>query len=88
MDKKPLRAGIALAGTTAAFYTFCTLLWVLAPTAFLSFMNSLFHGMDFSTMANSPQFSASGFLVALVVLSIWALGAGVFFSWLFNRLGR
>ena len=88
MDSKPLRTGIALAGTTAVFYALCTLAWILAPDAFLSFMNGLFHGMDFSAMVKSPQFSGSGFLLALVVLSTWALGAGTFFSWLLNRLGR
>lgn len=88
METTSLRTGIAFAATTALFYSLCTVVWVLVPDSFLSFMNKLFHGMDFSTMATPQAFTFSGFLIALIVLSIWALGAGMFFSWLLNRLGR
>jgi len=48
------------------------LVWALAPVPFLGFMNSLFHGMDFSTMVQPRPFAWTGFLMALLVLSTWA----------------
>ena len=85
----PLRTGLALAITVGVFYTLCALVWALAPGPFLSFMNSLFHGMDFSSMVHTRPFVWwPGFLVALLVLSTWALLAGVFFAWLLKRLTR
>ncbi len=84
----PLRTGIALAITTGVFYALCALVWVLAPGPFLSFMNNLFHGMDFTSMVQPRPFAWLGFLAALLVLSTWALLAGAFFAWLLNRLTR
>jgi uncharacterized protein DUF5676 len=82
----PLRIGIALAITVGGFYALCAFVWTLAPGPFLSFMNSLFHGMDFSSMVQPRAFAWPGFFVALLVLSTWAFLAGVFFAWLLNRL--
>jgi hypothetical protein len=84
----PLRTGIALAITTGVFYALCALVWVVAPGPFLSFMNNLVHGMDFTSMVQPRPFAWSGFLAALLVLSTWALLAGAFFAWLLNRLTR
>ncbi|WP_454909477.1 DUF5676 family membrane protein [Variovorax gossypii] len=83
---RPFSTGIALAGTVGVFYALCTLVWVLAPGPFLGFMNNLFHGMDFSGMVQPRPFAWSGFLVALLLMSSWALIAGTFFAWLRNRL--
>ena len=85
---RPVSTGIALAVTVGVFYALCTLLWVLAPGPFLGFMNSLFHGMDFSAIVQPQRFAWSGFLVALLLLSGWALLAGAFFAWLRNRLAE
>ncbi len=82
----PLRTGIALALTVGLFYILCTVVWVVAPGPSVSFMNSLFHGMDFSGLVLQRPFAWSGFFVALIVLSGWASLAGTFFSWLYNRL--
>ena len=81
------RTGVALAVTVAVFYSLCALVWVAAPATFLNFMNSLFHGMDFSTLIRPAPFSWGGFLEALVVMSVWAFLAGSFFGWLRQRLG-
>ena len=83
---RPIGTGIALAITVGVFYALCTLIWVLAPGPSVSFMNGLFHGMDFSSMVQPRPFAWSGFLVAMLVLSGWALLAGTFFAWLRNRL--
>ena len=84
----PLRTGIALAVTVGVFYALCALVWALAPGAFLALMNNLFHGMDFSSMVQPRPFAWPGFLAALLVLSTWALLAGMFFAWVLKRLGR
>ena len=84
----PLRTGIALAITVGLFYALCALVWALAPGPFLGFMNSLFHGMDFSSMVQPRPFAWPGFFAALLALSAWALLAGTFFAWLLNRLTR
>ena len=85
---RPFNTGIALATAVGVFYTLCTLLWVLAPGPSLGFKNSLFHGMDFSSMVQPRPFAWSGFLVALLLLSGWALLARTFFAWLRNRLAE
>lgn len=82
------RTGIALSITVAVFYALCALAWSMAPGAFMSFMNSLFHGMDFSSLVRTSPFSWSGFLIVLLVLSAWAMLAGAFFAWVSNRLNR
>lgn len=82
-----LRTGLALATTVALFYALCTLAWLTAPGPFMSFMNSLFHGIDFTPLLKTPGISWSGFVSALVVMSIWAFLAGTFFDWLRQRLG-
>jgi 2TM family of unknown function (DUF5676) len=86
MTTTPIRTGIALAITVGLFYALCTLAWAMAPGPFLGFMNSLFHGMDFSAMVKPQPFAWSGFAVALLVLSVWALLAGTFFAWLRDLL--
>ena len=83
----PLRTGIALAATVAVFYALCTLVWLAAQGPFLGFMNSLFHGMDFTALMTSESFSMSGFVEALLVMTIWAFLAGTFYGWLRQRLG-
>ena len=84
----PLRTGTAFAITVGGFYALCALAWSLAPGPFLGFMNNLFHGMDFAPMVQARPFAVVGFLVALAVLSGWALLAGTFFAWLHNRMAR
>ena len=61
---------------------------MLAPGPSLGFMNNLFHGMDFGSMVQPRPFAWSGFLVALLLLSGWALLARTFFAWLRNRLAE
>ena len=82
------RTGLALAITVGVFYALCALVWVVAPGPFLSFMNSLFHGMDFSSMVQPRAFAWRGFLSALLVLCLWALFTGTVFAGLLKRLTR
>lgn len=83
----PLRTGLCLATTVGLFYALCTLAWVIAPAPFLGFMANLFHGMRFEQMVPpGARFDGAGFLMALVVLALWAFFAGTFFGWLARRL--
>ena len=59
---RPFSTGIAFAVTVGVFHPLCALVWALAPGAFLSFMNNLFHGMDFSSMVQTRPFEWPGFL--------------------------
>lgn len=81
-----LSTGVALAVTVTVFYALCTVVWLIAPRPFLGFMNSLFHGMDFSPLLRPASFSAAGFLEAAVVMAVWAFLAGTFYGWLRQRL--
>ena len=81
-----LRTGVALAATVMLFYAACTVVSVAAPGPFLAFMNSLFHGMDFSPLMRPGPFSWAGFIQALLVMGVWAFFAGTFFGWLHQRL--
>jgi hypothetical protein len=85
---RPLRTGIALAITVGVFYALCALVWAMAPGPFLSFMNNLFHGMDFSSMVRPRPFAWTGFLTSLLVLCAWAWCAGSFFAGLRDRPRR
>ena len=84
----PIGTGIALAITVGLFYALCTLIWTVAPGPSLVLLNSLFHGMEFGTMARPGPFDGQGFLISLVVLSVWALLAGTFYAWLVTRMSR
>jgi hypothetical protein len=84
----PLRTGIAFAVTVAVFYTLCTLVWLAVPAQFLGFMNSLFHGIDFSSLVHPGGFAWGGFVEALSVMFVWTLLAGTFFGWLRQLLAR
>ena len=76
------RTGVALAATVAVFYTLCALVWLAAPGPFLGFMNSLFHGIDFTSLVQPRGFAWGGLFEALLVMSLWAFLAGTFFGWL------
>ena len=81
-----VHTGVALAGNVALFYALCTAVAVVAPGPFLSFVNSLFHGMDFTSLSKPMSFSWGGFIEALLVMSVWGFFAGMFFAWLRHRL--
>jgi hypothetical protein len=85
---QPWRTGLAFAITVMAFYMLCTVAWVLAPAAFLGFMQALFHDLDFSSLVRTSSFHWTSAVVPALVLGLWALGAGTFFAWLHKRLAR
>lgn len=84
----PLRTGIAFSVTVVVFYVLCTMVWLVAPGPFLGFLNSLFHGMDFTPLLRATPFAWADFIEALVVMALWSFLGGTFFGWLRSRLGE
>ena len=89
MDKaKAVRTGIALAITVGIGYSACAVAFWHWPETAMSFMNDLFHGLDFRKLQSGPVlFSFGSFLYALVVMMVWAFALGAIYVWLQNRFG-
>lgn len=84
----PIRNGMAFGLTVAVAYALCTLVFWLWPDAAATFMNGLFHGLDFRKLqSGGAPFSFRGFVYAWVVLSAWAFALGTLFGWIFRRSG-
>lgn len=84
-----VRTGMAFSATVGAAYAACTLVFWAWPEAAASFMNALFHGLDFRKLqSGATLFSFGSFLYALIVMLAWAFGAGVMFAWIQERLVR
>jgi hypothetical protein len=84
-----IRAGLALAVTVGIGYSYCALVFWLWPEAAATFMNGLFHGLDFRKLqSGTALFSFGSFLYALVVTMAWALALGTIYDWLRNRFAN
>ena len=84
----PIVTGTALAVTVAVGYTACTLAFWAWPDAAATFMNALFHGLDFRKLQSGPAlFSFGSFLFALAGAVAWAFALGVLFGWCLRFLG-
>ena len=82
----PVRFGAALAATVAIGYAACSVVFWLWPEAAATFMNSLFHGLDFRKLQSGPAlFDFGSFVYALIGITIWAFGLGAVFGWLSGR---
>ena len=83
-----VRSGIALAITVGIGYAACAVAFWQWPEAAMSFMNDLFHGLDFRKLQSGPVlFSFGSFLYALVVMMVWGLALGAMYGWLRNQFG-
>ena len=81
-----VRTGIALAITVGIGYSACAVAFWYWPEAAMSFMNGLFHGLDFRKLQSGPVlFSFGSFLYALVAMMVWAFALGAIYAWLQNR---
>ena len=84
---RPLSTGVALAVTVGIAYAACTLVFRAAPDAAMTFMNGLFHGLDFRKLQGGPAlFDFGSFFLALLVAVVWAFAFGALFGWIMNRL--
>ena len=81
-----IRTATALAVTVGIGYIACTLVFWAWPEAAASFMNGLFHGLDFRKLQSGPAlFSFGSFVYALIVMVAWAFGLGALFAWIRAR---
>lgn len=79
--ENPIRTGCALAATVAIGYTACAFVFWLWPEAAASYMNALFHGLDFRKLQSvAGSFGFASFLYALAVTVVWAFLLGVIFG--------
>ena len=86
MFSQSLRTGGAFAITVAVAYAACAFVFWLFPDAAASFMNALFHGLDFRRLqSGSSLFTFGGFVYALVAITVWAFIFGTLFGWLQSR---
>ena len=86
MNAAIVKTGIAFALTVAVAYGVCTLFFWAFPHTATTFMNGLFHGMDFGRLQGSAAFSFGGFASGLAVLSVWAFVFAVVFGWISKRV--
>ena len=83
---RTISTGLALAITVGVGYTACTLAFRVWPDAAMTFMNALFHGLDFRKLQSGPvPFEFGSFLPALFVAVVWAFALGVLFGWIVDR---
>jgi large-conductance mechanosensitive channel len=80
-------AGVAVAITVGIGYAACALVFRAAPDAAMTFMNALFHGLDFRRLQSGPApFDFSSFSFALLVAVAWAFVLGAVFGGIVDRL--
>jgi hypothetical protein len=84
-----IRHGTSFAITIAIAYTLCTAAFWIWPQAAASFMNGLFHGLDFTKLqSGSTLFNFGSFIVALMGVTAWAFAVGTLFGWISARLAN
>ena len=74
------RFGAVFALTVVISYTVCTLAWIAYTEQAISFLNALFHGLDFRKLQVGGAFSATAWLFATAVLAVWAFLTGALFA--------
>ena len=76
-----MRTGGTFAVTVGIGYTACTLAFWAWPEFAMTFMNALFHGLDFRKLQVSPKvFEFGSFLYALIGIVVWAFFLGVVYG--------
>jgi hypothetical protein len=83
----PAATGAALSLTAGAGYAACTLVFWIWPEAAATFMNALFHGLDFRKLQSGPAlFNFESFLYALATLMAWTFALGALYRWVQGRI--
>ena len=84
---KTFRMGLVFGITVAIAYALCTVVFWAWPQAAATFMNGLFHGLDFTKLRSGPAlFDFRSFIFALIGIAAWAFAVGTLFAWLSGRL--
>jgi len=79
------RAGCALALTFVAFYSVCSLVFLVSPQEYISAAAVLFHGFSFAAEPNSQSFG--GFIVGLLCFGILGFLFGSVNALIWNAAG-
>jgi len=86
-ELKPNNVGLSLGVVSAVFYLACALFIAVAPNLALSIFNSLFHGIDFTSIAKT-SFTLGETIVGLVVIFVTTYIAGALYAWTYNKLQK
>jgi hypothetical protein len=85
----PAKTGAAVAITIAIGYSLCALFFVAFPESSVTFLNALFHGLDFRKLQPAAGgFSLAGFGVVLVFWAAYGFLLGALYAWVSNLVGR
>jgi putative membrane protein len=77
----PMVDGLSLSVTWVAFYSICSLLYLIAPEVILTATSKLFHGMSFTQMAQTGvSFSFVDFISVLAIGAIYSFVVGAVWS--------
>ncbi len=77
----PAGTGAALSLTVGIGYALCTVLFRMWPESAATFMNALFHGLDFRKLQDGAAlFTFGSFFYALLVMMAWAFVLGCIFG--------
>lgn len=81
--------GLALCITWVILYSFCSLLFWIAPQLMLTVTSQLFHGMSFSEMVETgSNFGFKDYVGTVLIGSVYAFVAGFLFSFIQATLRR
>ena len=84
-ELKPNKVGLSLGAVSAVFYVACALFIAVAPNLALSIFNSLFHGIDFTSIAKT-SFTFGETIVGLIVIFVTTYIAGVLYALVYNKM--
>lgn len=82
----PWRLGAILSMTVVVNYVLCTIFWYAFNERSITFLNALFHGMDFNKIYTRTALSLGDSLYVLIVLSLWAFVVGVIYAFIWNSI--
>lgn len=82
------RFAAVFALTVVISYAVCTLAWMAFTDQSVTFLNALFHGLDFRKLYVGGGFSVGDWLYATSVLTVWAFLTGALFAALRTWLAR
>lgn len=85
----PSKTGLALAVTMTIAYVICALAFLAFPGLATTFLESLFHGVQFARLpAQGQGFRFAGFGLVTIALFVYAFAIGWLFAVVRNMLLR
>ena len=88
MESRPWKTGIALAITLAIAYAVCAAAYAAWPEGGITFLNAVFHGLDFRKLDAPSTFTFGMFVFPLVVFVAWGFAVGTLYAWIESRLDK